>query len=64
MADITASVPLETNRTFWIEGTAAMIASASLPSAAVGAPKLVPSCAALTIAVVTCSCAWPRIIGP
>jgi hypothetical protein len=38
MADIVASVPLDTSRTIWHDGTRAQISSASTTSRAVGAP--------------------------
>ena len=63
-ADIAASVPDETNRTFSIDGTAATTASAISTSRVVGAPKLDPSSSASTTAARTLGCAWPRIIGP
>ena len=46
MADIVASVPLETMRTFSQDGTRSVIASASRTSRSVGAPYEVPSPAA------------------
>ena len=47
-ADIAASVPDETNRTFSIEGTAAATVSAISISRTVGAPKLEPRSSAST----------------
>ncbi len=64
MADIVASVPDETNRTFAIDGTAATTASAISTSRIVGAPKLVPSASAPATAARTSGWPWPRIIGP
>ena len=46
-ADIAASVPDETSRTCSIDGTASAISAASSTSRSVGAPKLVPSSAAV-----------------
>ncbi len=63
-ADIVASVPDETNRTFSIEGTAAATASAISISRTVGAPKLDPSSSDRATAALTLGSAWPRIIGP
>ena len=63
-ADIAASVPDETNRTFSIDGTAATTASAISISRTVGAPKLEPSSSASATAARTSGWAWPRIIGP
>ena len=59
-----ASVPEETKRTFWIEGTRRVTRSASSTSAAHGAPYDVPSRAARVTASTTAGCAWPAIMGP
>jgi hypothetical protein len=63
-ADIVASVPEETKRTFRIDGTAATTASAISLSRSVGAPKLVPSSRARVTSARTVGWPWPRIIGP
>ena len=55
IADIVASVPELTKRTFCMEGTAASTNSARSASDGVEAPKLVPLQAALTIASRTVS---------
>jgi len=64
MADIVASVPEDTMRTFSIPGTAWTIALASATSTRVGAPYEVPfaSCSRTTSS--TASGACPRIMGP
>jgi hypothetical protein len=64
MALMTASVPLLTKRTTSIEATASTTARASLVSASVGMPKLVPRDAAFSIAAMTGPGAWPRMSGP
>src|SRR5436305_404344 len=64
MADIAASVPLETNRTISIEGTARTTSSASSISRRVGAPKLVPWAAVRPMASTTGGNACPLINGP
>ncbi len=63
-ADIAASVPEETNRTFSTDGTAAATVSAIAASRSVGAPKLVPVSSAADTACFTLGCPCPRIIGP
>ena len=55
-ADIAASVPDETNRTFSIDGTDAATSSAISTSRTVGAPKLVPR--AIASATAARTCAW------
>ena len=64
MADIVASVPELTKRTFSIAGKASITSSASSASVGVEAPKLVPLRAAWTMASTTSGAAWPRISGP
>ena len=63
-ADMAASVPDETRRTFSTDGTASTISAASSTSASVGAPKLVPSSAASRTASTVSGSAWPKISGP
>ena len=63
-ADIAASVPDDTNRTFWIDGTASTTASAIAVSRVVGAPKLDPYSSAAVTAARTSGWPCPRIIGP
>ncbi len=64
IADMVASVPELTKRSFSIDGTAEITISASSPSVGVDAPKLAPLAAARCIASTTGGWAWPRIIGP
>ena len=64
MADMVASVPELTKRSFSMEGTARMTSSARSASAAVEAPKLAEHAAACWIASTTGGKACPRIIGP
>jgi len=64
IADIVASVPELTNRSFSIAGKQATIRSAKSASAAVEAPKLADDRAARSIASTTGGNACPRIIGP
>ena len=64
MADIVASVPLLTMRTFWMLGTHSQIVRAISTSYRFGMPKLTPSFAAVWIASITGIGAWPRIAGP
>ena len=59
-----ASVPEETSRTISTDGTAATISAASSTSASVGAPKEVPSAAALVTASTVFGSAWPKSSGP
>ncbi len=59
-----ASVPELTSRTISIEGTRAMMASASSTSRSVGAPNEKPSSTAFCTASTTAGWPWPRIIGP
>ncbi len=59
-----ASVPLETKRILFIDGSSARTFSASTLSRAVGAPKLVPSCAAWWMASTMRGCACPASSGP
>jgi len=61
---IVASVPEETRRTISTAGTRSTMRSASVVSAMVGAPKLVPLRSASVVASTTFGCAWPRISGP
>src|SRR5690606_19082173 len=63
IADIVASVPELTSRTF-SAGVRATISSASSTSPGVGAPYDVPRPAASRTASTTAGCACPRIIGP
>src|SRR5579872_1770791 len=64
MADMVASVPELTNRTFSIRGNAESTNSASSGSSGLDAPKLVPLRAAAITASTTSGAAWPRISGP
>ena len=59
MADIVASVPLDTRRTRSTLGTRSQIASASSTSRSVGAPYVVPSSGRRCTASTTAGCAWP-----
>ncbi len=61
---IVASVPLFTNRTTSIDGSAATISSASSASAAQHAPKLKPRAAASATARTTAGWAWPTTAVP
>jgi hypothetical protein len=63
-ADIVASVPEETSRSFSIDGIMNCTISPNSISRCVGAPKLVPDAAVWTIAATTSGSAWPRISGP
>jgi hypothetical protein len=63
-ADIEASVPELTNLTFSTLGFMGQIFLARASSGSVGAPKLVPVCAALTTAASTLGFECPRIRGP
>ena len=63
IADIVASVPEDTNRTF-STGVRATISSASSTSGTVGVPYDVPRAAASNTAASTSRCAWPSSIGP
>ena len=62
-ADIVASVPELTSRTF-CAGVRATISSASATSPGVAVPNEVPRAAAAVTAATTSGCACPRIIGP
>src|SRR5579872_3848252 len=64
IADIVASVPELTKRTFCMLGYAPSTSSAKSASDGVDAPKLVPLHAAETIASRTLGSACPRISGP
>ena len=64
MADMVASVPELTMRTISMEGTNSHTNLASVTSAEVGAPKLVPLAAAACTASVTTGWAWPNSNGP
>ena len=64
IALIAASVPDETSRTISTDGTASTISAASSTSPSVGAPKVVPRCAASAIAASVSSSACPKISGP
>jgi hypothetical protein len=61
---IDASVPDETSRTISTEGTASTISAASSTSRSVGAPKLVPSSAAMRTASTVSGSACPNSSGP
>ncbi len=63
IADMVASVPLETKRTF-STGVRATISSASSTSGSVGVPYDVPRATASATADRTSGCAWPSSIGP
>ena len=63
-ADIVASVPDDTRRTFSIDGTTKRTSSPNSTSRAVGAPNVVPDAAVWTMATSTSGSAWPRISGP
>ena len=63
-ADMHASVPLETRRMRWHEGTRWRMASARRTSRSVGAPYDVPWAAAFWMASTTLGWAWPRIDAP
>ncbi len=62
-ADIVASVPELTSRTF-STGAREISSSASSTSPGVTVPNEVPSASAAAVALVTAGCACPRIIGP
>ena len=62
-ADIVASVPELTRRT-WSTGARATISSASSTSPGVAVPNEVPPASAAETAASTDGCACPRIIGP
>ena len=64
MADMQASVPELTSRTFSMLGTMSRISSAISTSRWVGAPKLKESGKALLTASSTSCGACPSIIGP
>ena len=59
-----ASVPEETNRIRFIDGTKARTFSARSDSRGLGAPKLVPCAAASAIARTISGCACPARSGP
>jgi hypothetical protein len=59
-----ASVPELTKRTNSKDGMSSITRRASCVSSSVGAPKDRPSAATSWTALITCGCAWPRIIGP
>ena len=64
MADMVASVPELTKRTFCMCGKAEITNSARSASAGVDAPKLVPFRAAAITASITVGAACPRMSGP
>ena len=64
IALIEASVPDEVMRSISTPGTRRPTSSARSTSADVGAPKLVPRCAASVTAAMISGCAWPAISGP
>ena len=64
IADMVASVPELTKRTFSIAGKASITSAASSASVGVEAPKLVPFRAASMMASMTSGAAWPRMSGP
>jgi hypothetical protein len=64
IADMVASVPELTKRTFCMCGKAEITSSARSASAGVEAPKLVPLRAAEITASITAGAACPRISGP
>ena len=59
-----ASVPDEVMRTISTEATRLAISSARSTSPCVGAPNVVPRCAAATTAAITSGWAWPWMSGP
>ena len=59
-----ASVPELTMRTFWMEGTHAVISSAIATSSGFGTPKDSPRPAASRTASTTTAGACPRMAGP
>ena len=59
-----ASVPEEVMRTISTLSMRRTTSAASVTSAAVGAPKLVPAAIACASAASTSGWAWPRISGP
>ncbi len=64
IADIVASVPLDTSRTCSTGAIRATISSASATSPSPGVPKDVPRATACCTAASTSGWEWPRIIGP
>jgi hypothetical protein len=64
MADMVASVPELTRRTFSTLGTRAQISSAMRTSPSVGAPYEVPFVAASWIAETMAGWAWPAMTAP
>lgn len=64
MADMVASVPLETSRTCSSGSTRATISSASATSPSPGVPKEVPFDTASWTAAITSGWECPRIMGP
>ena len=64
MADMVASVPELTKRTFSTAGKASVTSTARSASVGVEAPKLVPLRAAWTMASITSGTEWPRMSGP
>lgn len=64
IADMVASVPLETSRTSSRGSMRATISSASATSPSPGVPKEVPRETASCTAAITSGCACPRIMGP
>ena len=64
IALIDASVPDEVMRSISTPGTRRLTSSARSTSPGVGAPKLVPRCAAAVTAATIAGCAWPAISGP
>ena len=62
-ADMVASVPEETKRT-WSTGVRPTISSASSTSGSVGVPYDVPRATAPATAAWTSGWAWPSSIGP
>ncbi|CAM5304096.1 hypothetical protein SALBM311S_11518 [Streptomyces alboniger] len=64
MADMVASVPLDTSRTCSRGSTRSTIASPRATSPSPGVPKDVPRETASWTAAMTSGCACPRIMGP
>jgi hypothetical protein len=64
IADIVASVPLDTRRSCSTGSTRATISSASATSPSVGVPNDVPRDTADCTASTTSGCAWPSSSGP
>jgi hypothetical protein len=64
VANIVASVPVETNRTCSAQGTAATTASASRTDGSDSQKKVEPRATCAWTAFTMAGCAWPRSSGP